>query len=119
TRETFREILASGGYTDSTKRAISNLSLILFKATASINYSGSLITDLFGDVQSDGKYQISHFYFFDVPSTADIILDLQGYIFTHCEIKGYSNFFKCLFDADTFFDDNCNLSNVFSSKVNL
>jgi hypothetical protein len=99
------------------QKAISNTLLLLLKAKKLNSFTNKyIIEEIFGEVNS-GRTIVSQFYFIDVPNIADIILDFTEMIFTHSEITNYANFFKCTFNEDTFFDENCLISNVYSTKV--
>lgn len=101
------------------KKAISNILLVSIKSSRSQKITTSYLINEFFGTSISGKVFVSDFYFIDVPSTADIVLDFQGTIFTNVDINNYSLFFKCNFDEGTFFDENCTISNVYTNKVNL
>jgi hypothetical protein len=104
---------------DTKKKSISNTLLALLKSTKKPLYSHSyIILELFSSEPND-KSLIKDFYFIDVPSIADVIFDFSNIIFSNSEIYNYSNFFKCTFNSDTFFDETCTISNINTNKLNL
>jgi hypothetical protein len=96
-------------------KCVTNIVVIILKSQKknSLYKPETIIRYLFEEPDS----LIKSFYFFDVPSEAGIVFDFSDLFFSNCQINGYSDFFHCTFNDETFFDDTCEISNVLNLKV--
>ncbi|MEO6232432.1 MAG: SMEK domain-containing protein [Ferruginibacter sp.] len=100
-------------YYERSKKSISNLLLMVILSKPENYANEQIVIDLFGNE----KKEVENFYLIDIPFFANIIFDFSGFYFSKSEIINYGSFFKCKFDSDTFFDDSCIISQVFSLNI--
>lgn len=93
-------------------KAITGLFTVILRAQGgTIEKNTMLLKSIF----STDDRQVSNFRFY-YPS-GDTIFNFSNLFFTSSKIEGYSNFFDCTFDKDTYFDDSCEIKQVYSTKI--
>ncbi|GGH36659.1 hypothetical protein GCM10007423_29080 [Dyadobacter endophyticus] len=96
------------------EKSISNLFLILVASFSNRN-SNELIRGLFS--KSDGV--ISNFCLIDVPASTDLNLDFSDLYFSESRILRFADFFNCKVTEETYFDDTCEISEVYSKRIDI
>lgn len=104
------------------KMAISNLIVFLLAINKEKVTNAEIIKFLFSDDEEENKTNIitiKDFYFIDVLTTSQLLIDFTDMYFKNCHIENYHNFLNCTFAESTFFDHNCNISNVTYKGIDL
>ncbi len=93
------------------QQAVSNLFLIYLKT---IELKPLILRQALIELFQDKKVKliITDFYLYDIPTNRGFIFDFSGLIFKNTSINKFPDFFRCIFDEDTFFDDTCIINEV-------